>query len=45
MTPRRSLEQAKKAIDDLNAVVKSEIAAVERDLAITLIEIGRKNPS
>ncbi len=44
MVPRRSLEKAKKTIDDLNAVVKSEIAAVEPGLEVSLVEAGRKKP-
>jgi dipeptidase D len=42
ITPRRSLEQAKKAATDLNAVMRSEIATVEPDLAITFAETEKK---
>jgi dipeptidase D len=42
MTPRLSLEKAKKAVGDLNAVVKSEISTVEPDLAVRLVEIENK---
>ncbi len=42
MTPRRSLEQAKQAASDLEAIVKSEMATVEPDLAVSFIELGRK---
>jgi dipeptidase D len=44
MTPRRSLEQAKQKVRDLEAIVKSEMAVVEPDLAIGFSELGRRKP-
>jgi dipeptidase D len=44
MMPRRSLEQAKQAVLDLNEIVKAEFASIEPDFSVALVEMGRNRP-